>query len=61
MTPVVLTILAAAPLLVLLGSANQGSKTDPVGYAPAQPIAYSHKTHLALGLKCSGCHGTKDP
>ena len=60
MTRVVLTILAAVSLLVLVGSANQGTKTDPVGYAPAQPIAYSHKTHLALGLKCSGCHGTKD-
>ena len=21
-----------------------------------QPIAYSHKTHLALGLKCTNCH-----
>jgi hypothetical protein len=21
-----------------------------------QPIAYSHKTHVALGLKCTGCH-----
>ena len=61
MTRVVLTILAAAPLLVLMGSASQGSKTDPVGYAPPQPIAYSHKTHLALGLKCSSCHGTKEP
>ena len=58
---IVLIILAAAPILVSLGSANQGSKTDPVGYAPAQPIAYSHKTHLALGLKCSSCHGTKEP
>jgi hypothetical protein len=25
---------------------------DPV----AQPIAYSHKTHVALGLKCQSCH-----
>ena len=25
---------------------------DPV----AQPIAYSHKQHLAMGLKCSQCH-----
>lgn len=22
----------------------------------AQPIAYSHKTHLAQGLKCANCH-----
>jgi hypothetical protein len=25
---------------------------DPV----KQPIAYSHKTHVALGLKCTNCH-----
>jgi len=24
--------------------------------APVQPIPYSHKTHLALGLTCDGCH-----
>lgn len=22
----------------------------------AQPIAYSHRTHVRLGLKCAGCH-----
>ena len=27
---------------------------DPV----TQPIAYSHKTHVALGLKCTNCHTT---
>jgi predicted CXXCH cytochrome family protein len=59
MTRVVPIFLTAALLLLLLGNANQGSKTDPVGYAPAQPIAYSHKKHLALGLNCSSCHGTK--
>jgi hypothetical protein len=61
MARVVLIILAAAVLLVLLGAADESFKTDPVGYAPAQPIAYSHKTHLALGLKCRACHGIKDP
>src|SRR5215217_7632735 len=25
---------------------------DPV----TQPIAYSHKTHVALGMKCTNCH-----
>ena len=24
--------------------------------SPAQPLPYSHKTHLALGLQCQGCH-----
>jgi len=53
---VVLTILAVALPLMFASAADEGSKTDPVGYAPVQPIAYSHKTHLALGLKCSGGH-----
>ncbi len=26
------------------------------GFAADQPLPYSHKTHVALGLKCSGCH-----
>lgn len=29
--------------------------------APAQPISYSHKTHLALGLDCTGCHANPEP
>jgi Cytochrome c7 and related cytochrome c len=28
---------------------------------PAQPIPYSHQTHLALGLECSGCHANPEP
>lgn len=26
-----------------------------------QPIPYSHKTHLAMGLKCNSCHKNADP
>lgn len=29
--------------------------------APDQPLPYSHKTHLALGLTCSTCHTNPDP
>jgi hypothetical protein len=29
--------------------------------AQEQPIPYSHKTHLALGLKCNSCHKNPDP
>ena len=29
--------------------------------APDQPIPYSHKTHLALGLQCQMCHTNPDP
>ena len=28
---------------------------------PVQPIPYSHKQHLALGLKCKNCHEMPDP
>jgi Cytochrome c7 and related cytochrome c/Cytochrome c3 len=28
---------------------------------PVQPIPYSHKTHLALGLKCQDCHTNPEP
>jgi hypothetical protein len=28
---------------------------------PVQPIPYSHKTHLALGLTCQFCHTNPDP
>ncbi|MCC7233786.1 MAG: cytochrome c3 family protein [Bryobacterales bacterium] len=52
-------LIAAAVLLPLTAFADDELKTDPVGYAPAQPIAYSHKTHLALGLKCNVCHAMK--
>ena len=30
-------------------------------YGQEQPVPYSHKTHLALGLKCSSCHRNPDP
>lgn len=29
--------------------------------APAQPLPYSHKTHLALKLQCKMCHTNPDP
>ena len=29
--------------------------------APAQPLPYSHKTHIALGLECRRCHTNPDP
>jgi len=28
---------------------------------PVQPIPYSHKRHLALGLKCQQCHSNPEP
>jgi len=29
--------------------------------APQQPLPYSHKTHVALGLQCQQCHTNPDP
>jgi hypothetical protein len=29
--------------------------------APTQPIPYSHKMHLALGLQCRECHTNPEP
>jgi len=29
--------------------------------APTQPLPYSHKVHLALGLQCATCHTGADP
>jgi hypothetical protein len=34
---------------------------DSVKTAPSQPLPYSHKTHLALGLKCGDCHTNPEP
>jgi hypothetical protein len=28
---------------------------------PVQPIPYSHKLHLSLGLQCKNCHENADP
>ena len=29
--------------------------------APAQPLPFSHKAHLAIGLACQSCHNGPDP
>ena len=42
--------------LLLIASALFGA-VDP----PEQPIPYSHKKHLAMGLKCANCHEMPDP
>jgi c(7)-type cytochrome triheme protein len=30
-------------------------------YGQQQPVPYSHKAHLAQGLKCASCHRNDDP
>lgn len=34
--------------------------SDPAS-APDQPVPYSHRQHVALGLKCAECHTMPDP
>ena len=33
----------------------------PPDQQPQQPIPYSHRVHLALGLTCDACHKNADP
>jgi len=41
---------------ITLAFQSAGSKN-----APAQPLPYSHKTHLALALRCADCHTNPAP
>lgn len=36
-------------------------QAPPKKEPPRQPVPYSHKQHLALGLKCQHCHANPDP
>ena len=69
-------VVAAGSLLVVLCFAlsTRGQKTpaaqapvkdvpdNPAEHKPpAQPIPYSHKTHIAFGLECKYCHTGPDP
>lgn len=61
-----LAALLILPLLRALPAWSQEAKQQvpnnvALHPAPAQPIPYSHKTHLALGLKCQNCHTNPDP
>lgn len=52
-------LLLASVMLRAQGAAPSQSATVPP--APAQPIPYSHKTHIALGLQCQFCHTNPEP
>jgi hypothetical protein len=63
------TAVMAALLLVALpmnaqqaeGNAKDVPDNPSEHAAPVQPIPYSHKTHLALGLDCKTCHKNPEP
>jgi hypothetical protein len=42
------------------GAAPPSAAARPAPAGPAQPIPYSHKQHLALGLECRQCHVNPD-
>ena len=66
-------MLAAVSLVLALSaaSAEETVRQEPTAQSkeasaaksepPVQPIPYSHKKHLALGLKCQQCHPNPDP
>lgn len=66
---VVLSVLMATAIVVRGQAASQTPPAAPAAAppvftpppAPAQPIPYSHKKHLALGLECRQCHVNPDP
>ncbi len=48
-------------MLATLVLRARGSQQPAAAPPPVQPVAYSHKTHVALGLDCRGCHLNPDP
>ena len=60
--PFVGIVLGALPLfLISLVWYGAAPATQDVGYAPEQPVPYSHKLHAGdLGIDCRYCHNTVD-
>ena len=62
-----ITLLAC--LLITPGAAQQFNAAERPAVpnnvaphtAPTQPLPFSHKTHVALGLDCQACHTNPDP
>ena len=50
-------------LLVVVASVAAPQNPVPVYIPPApeQPLPYSHKQHLALGMRCATCHPMPEP
>jgi len=42
-------------------AAAQAPRAKYIPPAPVQPIPFSHKQHVGLGLECSKCHPMPDP
>jgi hypothetical protein len=52
---------SAAPQAEDAAAAPKPPTKEALGKPVPQPIPYSHKTHLALGLQCQQCHTIPDP
>lgn len=51
-----------ATLLLLSAAAAPDPAAAPVTpKPPAQPVPYSHKLHVGMGLPCKNCHTNPDP
>ena len=61
MSNAVRTILGISATVTLLVAAMVSSGQQQELKGPEQPIPYSHKQHLALGLVCSACHTNPAP
>ena len=59
------TLLVAAALVLtsalLVRAQGLPQVLDPSPDAPVQPLPYSHRQHLELGLECFECHVQPDP
>lgn len=55
------TVLSALLLLASLAVRAQAPAPIAATAAPVQPIPYSHKQHLAIGLDCAFCHTRPEP
>jgi len=54
-------VLAVWLVLAFALAGQEENKPVQAPPGPVQPLPYSHKTHLARGLKCSDCHANPDP
>ena len=71
--PDVVAMIAAAFVLLAVGAIHAGHPVPAVSAAPAvrenpaphpapeQPLPFSHKTHVSMGLQCMYCHANPGP
>ena len=55
------TVGLLALLLLATAAFRTGASQTAQRPAPVQPLPYSHKKHVALGLDCMGCHLNPEP